>query len=543
MTPGQAQQLTSYLYGLKTPEAVQQFAAQHQNDINVVGLASGVANAMRSASQAQQQPTPQGTVTQQAIAQMAPRAPMPPQMPQQALQPQAAPQSQAAQQLPENSGIAQLPAQNMQSMAGGGITGFADGGMNNALDAVNQSMPDPSVDMAGFNKFGGSMSEYLAARQKALNAIQNNFTPPNPASNAAYQSVYGRAPAITNLPTNTASSVSTPSNNGVPTAMPDSAGIAQLPVRPGQDKNIVAGAQKAPPAAAPTAPAAPAGGLPTLVGGTQPQTLAQNAAAMNQAFPNPEDQHTMDLSEHVQQIKSQAAAMGVDVENSKAFAQLDKLDQKSQELLDKKQNLAMIQAGLGMIRSGNPFEAIAAGAGQGIKSYSEAMDQAQQTQQKLAESRMGLEASKNAMNAGLFGKALDNTESALKRNMDYLNSTKAAAVAQTDAQLGRGSAEAIAKLQSQTQYGVEAQRAASQERIWAGRSDTALQRANIMAAAKEHPSYEKMFANVAKTMPGATPDAIGLATTEQMMRQGMLGGSLIQNIPGGGAGKVLNAGS
>ena len=32
MTPGQAQQLTSYLYGLKTPEAVQQFAAQHQND-------------------------------------------------------------------------------------------------------------------------------------------------------------------------------------------------------------------------------------------------------------------------------------------------------------------------------------------------------------------------------------------------------------------------------------------------------------------------------------------------------------------------------
>lgn len=520
MTPGQAQQLTSYLYGLKTPEAVQQFAAQHQNDINVVGLASGVANAMRSAAQAQQQPTPQGTVTQQAIAQMAPRAPMP----QQAPQPQAAPQSQAAQQLPENSGIAQLPAQNMQSMAGGGITGFAgddpdDGSLVPAPMPVRGGYYNKPIDLTGaaiaphrgYTSTGVPAAAFAQQPQGPFRGSMSGVTPV----------VQAETP---NLPT---------------------AGIAQLPARPNSNSTLAPATPATPatPAAPASAPAAPAGGLPTLVGGTQPQTLAQNAAAMNQAFPNPEDQHTMDLSEHVQQIKSQAAAMGVDVENSKAFAQLDKLDQKSQELLDKKQNLAMIQAGLGMIRSGNPFEAIAAGAGQGIKSYSDAMDQAQQTQQKLAESRIGLEASKNAMNAGLFGKALDNTESALKRNMDYLNSTKAAAVAQTDAQLGRGSAEAIAKLQSQTQYGVEAQRAASQERIWAGRGDTALQRANIMAAAKMHPSYEKMFADVAKTLPGATPEAIGLATTEQMMRQGMLGGSLIQNIPGGGAGKVLNAGS
>ena len=104
MSPSDAQKMTSYLFGLGTPQAVQAAAAKNQHDISFVALASSVAAAMKNVMAPQSAP-PQGTVTQQTIQQMAP----PQQMPQ---------------QLPENSGIGQLnPGQGVQSMAGGGITG------------------------------------------------------------------------------------------------------------------------------------------------------------------------------------------------------------------------------------------------------------------------------------------------------------------------------------------------------------------------------------------------------------------------------------
>jgi hypothetical protein len=55
-----------------------------------------------------------------------------PQMPPQQQMPQGQPQmppQQAQQRLPEDSGIGQLPAQNMQGMADGGIVGYAEGGV------------------------------------------------------------------------------------------------------------------------------------------------------------------------------------------------------------------------------------------------------------------------------------------------------------------------------------------------------------------------------------------------------------------------------
>jgi hypothetical protein len=67
-------------------------------------------------------------VVDQDIAQMA-APPQQPMMPPQA-RPQMPPQAQAPQQqLPENTGIGQLPAQNMQGMADGGIVGYAEGGV------------------------------------------------------------------------------------------------------------------------------------------------------------------------------------------------------------------------------------------------------------------------------------------------------------------------------------------------------------------------------------------------------------------------------
>jgi hypothetical protein len=98
---------------------LQQYAALHKNDPYVVSLALSIANQKKQmlagkAGQAGMQPQPK--VVDQALAQM--MAPPPQQM-------ATAPQQQM---LPEDTGIGQLPAQNMQNLAEGGIVAFEDGG-------------------------------------------------------------------------------------------------------------------------------------------------------------------------------------------------------------------------------------------------------------------------------------------------------------------------------------------------------------------------------------------------------------------------------
>lgn len=100
--------LTNTLSRMELPQ-LQQYAALHKNDPYVVALALSIANQkkqMNAAKQGQAGMMPQPKVVDQAIAQM------------------AAPQ----QALPEDVGIGQLPAQNMQRMAGGGIVAFEEGG-------------------------------------------------------------------------------------------------------------------------------------------------------------------------------------------------------------------------------------------------------------------------------------------------------------------------------------------------------------------------------------------------------------------------------
>ena len=100
------------------PERLQQFAAEHQNDTYAL-LAAKAASEEQKKIMAARQPQQMGMppkVNEQVVASIAqPQAP------------QAAPQDQG---LPEDSGIAQLPAPNMQGLAGGGIVAFSTGGIN-----------------------------------------------------------------------------------------------------------------------------------------------------------------------------------------------------------------------------------------------------------------------------------------------------------------------------------------------------------------------------------------------------------------------------
>jgi len=124
-------QITSEL--AKMPDqALQQYAAMHKNDPYTVTLALSEANRrkqMRMGAQgagAMQQPK----VVDQDIAQMSP----PPQ------------QMAMAHGLPEEQGIGQLPAPNMQGMAGGGIVAFDDGGSVPGYAGGGQ--PDPKQAFA-----------------------------------------------------------------------------------------------------------------------------------------------------------------------------------------------------------------------------------------------------------------------------------------------------------------------------------------------------------------------------------------------------------
>ena len=110
--------LTDTLSRMELPE-LQDYATLHKNNPYVVTMALSIANQkkqMKAAQDGQAGMQPQPKVVDQQISQMA--APPPQQM-------AAAPQQQM---LPEDTGIGQLPAQNMQNMAEGGIVAFEDGG-------------------------------------------------------------------------------------------------------------------------------------------------------------------------------------------------------------------------------------------------------------------------------------------------------------------------------------------------------------------------------------------------------------------------------
>jgi hypothetical protein len=105
-----------------SPQQLQQFASMHMDDPIMLAAAKFVSNQQTKMQQSQQpQQGMPPKVNEQTVQSMAPQQQMPQQAPQQQMPPQA-------QGLPEESGIAQLPAQNMQGMAEGGIVAFAGGG-------------------------------------------------------------------------------------------------------------------------------------------------------------------------------------------------------------------------------------------------------------------------------------------------------------------------------------------------------------------------------------------------------------------------------
>ena len=131
-------QITSMLAKLQPDLALQQYAQMHKNDPYIVSLAAHESNRRkeaRLADQAAQGAQPQPKVVDATIAQMAP------------------------QPMPEDVGIGQLRAPNMQFGAEGGIMGYDEGydegGMTYGQDPV-MMMAD-----GGVARFNGSQSQFV----------------------------------------------------------------------------------------------------------------------------------------------------------------------------------------------------------------------------------------------------------------------------------------------------------------------------------------------------------------------------------------------
>jgi hypothetical protein len=119
-TPAQAYQpgknldsTTAILVAMKEKGTLQSYVAQHRNSPEypmLLSLAATINKVSDATTAARNQP-PQQTVADQQLSALAP-----------------APAPQPMMQLPEDSGIAQLPTENIEGMAGGGIVAFDEGG-------------------------------------------------------------------------------------------------------------------------------------------------------------------------------------------------------------------------------------------------------------------------------------------------------------------------------------------------------------------------------------------------------------------------------
>jgi hypothetical protein len=603
ITPTQANQLTSYLYGLKTPEAVQQYAMQHQSDINVVGLASSVANAMKRAQGMQQPQQPQGTVAQQAVASMAQPQPQP-------MQPPSPMMPQAAQQLPETSGIAQLPAQNMQKMAGGGITGEPHGRMEggtrrfdvagqvpSTLDVIQQGNTAALQPLA--QQFQQAQAQWMATLnsgdQQAINRAFQQKEALRLQLQQKSQNQLGGPQLYT-------SSINTPPPGITPTATTPAPGLSVPPytldkTRPNlADSGIAAAPNLKRPSAAPAGPAAPAfdanaqmnaatnsvfgagasgagqydmSGLNSMLKNAGLSTMSpdETMAFVKKVAPVQDVSNHLDLKTNLGEVMDSAKAAGVDLDNSKGFAQLDKMSQKNEDMLDKKTNLAIMAAGFAMMSTpGSAFTAIGKGAEQGLGVYSQALDKYQDGAARLAESRIMLEKSKNEMGLGALKEAYGLQSNAQKLQFDgnkmqvdafthiydtqgnqraeLARSLLAAQSADKVEQMRARTSIATTGMQTAAQQDIERQRAksaidvegmraASQEKIWGARAASGIERAQIMADARNHPKFTEYYkAAAASAGPGAPLAQIEAMAAGMMERHGLVGAG----GGGGGAG-------
>jgi len=346
------------------------FAAQNQDDMIMLGAAQAVhAKREEYAQKANaQQGGPMPPVNQQVVQNMdpAPQMPqgmpqgmppqgMPPQggqgMPPQGMSPQGMPPQgmppQGGGQLPEQQGIAQLPAPNIQNMAGGGIVAFADGG---SADEDMMYSGEPVLRMAD-----GGIPRYQGV----------------PTAMGGDGSLVGYPDEFTNIDAQIAARKRQMELEGafddyskpVPKALPKAK------------------------AAQPTAQAIKPEDYKQLMNSFMPEKIVDPFAAQRTKISQAE---TKLAQENLTDYDADIAKLGI-----AGKPQEERINKREAELgkqKDMNTNMAIIEAGLAMMQSrGRGLAGIAEGAGVGTKMYASGIERLRAAQEKIDDARDGLD--------------------------------------------------------------------------------------------------------------------------------------------------------
>ena len=400
-------QITSQLAGMELPE-LQNYAALHKNDPYIVSLAMSVANTKKQENIARDGMAgmqPQPKVVDQAIADIVPPVPM-----QMLAQHGIHPQHMAQQQLPENSGIGQLPAPNMQGMghANGGIVGYADTGLVKSqlpggLGILSQGAFGPQAGSAELEKrIAAIQSNPRMRSEDKANLIaqikQEFFKTPAPAAvtpaappaapPAVTPTVNTSAPpAVTNTPPGT------PPAGGQPPA-PTAANPYQLP--PSLLTGSGQGIRTGPPA-----------GLPSVASFADQLTGIDKFLPKKEAAPVEED--------FMKKREEASAPVWAKFQNT-----IDKEKNRLNEGKEQDFYMALIEGGLEAAsgKSPNGLQNLAAGFSKGAKSYGIALKDFRKAAQENSKMELDMERAKAAEKRGdmdAFQKAEDSIKN---RNAD-----------------------------------------------------------------------------------------------------------------------------
>ena len=377
-------QITSRLASMPD-QALQQYAAMHKNDPYTMALALSESNRRKQMRQgAQMQAPQQPKVVDQELAQM-------------------------AQPMPEDTGIGQLPAPNMQSMAEGGIVAFEGGGEvpgyadglfnaskvppgaiimgNMYIDpatgerrylpgAEPSSEPNPYRGMS-LGDFAGRIKDSLVESYKNPSQF---YTPADllkmktEKQNEAAQDKLG--PLMKGYAPRRSDEQQFQADVATRSGLPDPSATVKPPA---QDKSPLSALDKKPPPA-PAPAAKPAAGLPAL--NTKPMTAAE--AAKQAAALGDDKEVRKELQDYVDRQKKigeeavgsfEKGIAGLPEAYKKYEERLQKEEAEAATDKDKAMGMSIFKAGLAMMAgtSQNAFENIGKGALAGLDDYQTAL--------------------------------------------------------------------------------------------------------------------------------------------------------------------------
>jgi hypothetical protein len=324
-------------------QALQQFATMHKGDPYMLTLAlaeSGRRKELRTAAQAAQGAQVQPKVVDQALADMSP------------------------QQLPENMGIGQLPAENLKGMAGGGIIAFEEGGEVPRFNGMDGSVPmSYEEQMSQLGQFLNPIDRF-----KRLIGAPGTKSREETFAELNKDSAERLDPLMKGYK----------SRAGADTSTQDTAPTRKVPVLEGGSGTSAPAVRSAP---------AARDGLESLIGSFKPTSAADKYAGLEAIV----DKMSAKDKEAMEPFRKQ-------------------FEQERTALSDRKksnQSDALIQAGLAMMQgtSRNALQNIAEGAAKGYSGYKDANKADEAARRALTQSEMLLAQSEMQARKGNMGVA------------------------------------------------------------------------------------------------------------------------------------------